>query len=47
MVGQTVDLFEIRPDWQDPSTTRRTPVARIPGYIRSEAHWRRTGCAVI
>ena len=36
LVGQTVDLFEIRPDWQDPSTTRHTPVARIR-YIRSKA----------
>ena len=29
VVEQTVDLFEIRPDWQDPSTTRHTPVARF------------------
>jgi hypothetical protein len=39
VVEQTVDLFEIRPDWQDPSTTRHTPVARIR-YIRSKAQWR-------
>ena len=39
VVGQTVDLFEIRPDWRDKSTTRHTPVARIR-YIRSKAQWR-------
>ena len=39
VVGQTVDLFEIRPDWRDPSTTRHTPVARVR-FIRSKAHWR-------
>jgi hypothetical protein len=39
VVGQTVDLFEIRPDWRDQSTTRHTPVARVR-YIRSKAQWR-------
>ncbi len=39
VVGQTVDLFEIRPDWRDKSTTRHTPVARIR-YVRSRAQWR-------
>ena len=39
LVGQTVDLFEIRPDWQDNSATRHTPVARIR-YIRSKVPWR-------
>jgi hypothetical protein len=39
LVGQTVDLFEIRPDWQDKSATRHTPVARIR-YIRSKVPWR-------
>ncbi|MFO1280488.1 MAG: hypothetical protein U1F04_13130 [Burkholderiaceae bacterium] len=39
VVGQTVDVFEIRPDWQDPSTTRHTPVARVR-FIRSP---KRTG----
>jgi hypothetical protein len=37
LVGQTVDLFEIRPDWRDQSATRHTPVARIR-YIRSKVH---------
>ena len=37
IVGQTVDVFEIRPDWQDNSTTRHTPVARIR-YVRSKAY---------
>jgi len=39
IVGQTVDVFEIRPDWQDNSTTRHTPVARIR-YVRSKGEWR-------
>ena len=39
VVGQTVDIFEIRPDWQDKTTTRHTPVARIK-YVKSRDEWR-------
>ena len=38
-VGQTVDIFEIRPDWQDKTETRHTPVARVR-YVRSKNEWR-------
>ena len=38
VVGQTVDVFEIRPDWQDKSTTRHTPVARMK-YVRTKEQW--------
>lgn len=39
VVGQTFDIFEIRPDWQDKNTIRRSPVARVK-YIRSRNEWR-------
>lgn len=38
VIGQTVDVFEIRPDWKDKTTTRHTPVARIK-FVRTKAHW--------
>ena len=38
VVGQTVDVFEIRPDWKDATTTRHTPVARVK-YVRTKQHW--------
>ena len=39
IVGHTIDVFEIRPDWQDKSTTRHTPVARVK-YVRTQDEWR-------
>ena len=39
VVGQTVDIYEIRPDWQDKSATRHTPVARVK-YVRVQDEWR-------
>jgi hypothetical protein len=36
--GQTVDIFEIRPDWKDKSKVRHTPVARIR-FVRTEEVW--------
>ena len=39
IVGHTVDLLEIRPDWQDKSTTRQRAFARIK-YIRTQDEWR-------
>ncbi len=39
VVGHTVDVFEIRPDWQDETTTRHTPVARVK-FVRTQRHWR-------
>jgi hypothetical protein len=39
IVGHTVDLFEIRPDWQDKTTTRHTPIARVK-FVRTREEWR-------
>ena len=39
VVGQTVDIFEIRPDWQDKTTIRHSPVARVR-YIKTQNEWR-------
>jgi len=39
IVGQTVDLQEIRPDWRDKAVTRQRPFARIK-YIRAQDEWR-------
>jgi hypothetical protein len=39
VVGQVVDMFEIRPDWQDATITRHRPFARIR-FVRSRKQWR-------
>jgi hypothetical protein len=39
ITGQTVDIFEIRPDWQDQNVIRHRPVARIK-YVKSQNEWR-------
>ena len=38
VVGQTVDIFEIRPDWQDQSITMHMPVARVK-FVRTQQRW--------
>lgn len=38
IAGHTVDIFEIRPDWQDKTATRHTPVARVR-FVRSKELW--------
>ena len=38
IVGQTVDIFEIRPEWNDSSSTRHTPVARLR-FVRTRNQW--------
>jgi hypothetical protein len=38
ILGHTVDIFEIRPDWQDKTTTRHTPAARIR-FVRTRNQW--------
>ncbi len=38
IVGHTVDIFEIRPNWQDKKATQRTPVARIK-FVRTRELW--------
>ncbi|MCL4798826.1 MAG: DUF3024 domain-containing protein [Burkholderiales bacterium] len=37
--GQSVQIFEIRPDWKDKSIKRETPVAKAT-YIRTKNCWR-------
>jgi len=37
--GQVIDLFAIRPDWQDETTLRQHPFARIR-YVKSQGEWR-------
>ena len=39
VVGQVVDVFEIRPDWQDPTITRHRSLARIR-FVRPSNEWR-------
>lgn len=39
IVGHTVDLFEIRPDWRDRTVVRQRPFARIR-YVRTADEWR-------
>jgi hypothetical protein len=39
IVSHTVDVFEIRPEWDDETSTRHTPVARVR-YVRSADEWR-------
>ena len=39
VVGHTVELFEIRPEWKDRSSTRHTPIARIR-FFRSRDAWK-------
>jgi len=37
--GQSVEIFEIRPDWRDRTTKGETPVAKAT-YVRTKNHWR-------
>ncbi len=39
LVNQSVELFEIRPDWRDHTKTTRSPVAKAT-YVRSQDLWR-------
>jgi hypothetical protein len=39
IVGQTVDLHEIRPDWREPQITRHRAFARMR-YVRTQDVWR-------
>lgn len=39
LVNQSVELFEIRPDWRDRTKTTHTPVAKAT-YVRSRDLWR-------
>ena len=37
--GQSVELFDIRPDWRNPKVKRETPFAKTT-YVRSSGQWR-------
>jgi len=37
--GQSVELYDIRPDFRDPSIKRETPFAKAT-YVRAKNHWR-------
>ena len=37
--GQSIGIFEIRPDWQDKTKLRETPVAKAT-YTRTTKQWR-------
>jgi hypothetical protein len=37
--GQSVELFDIRPDWQDKSQKRETPFAKAT-FVRAQNTWR-------
>jgi hypothetical protein len=39
IAGQSVELFEIRPDWQDPTRKMETPVAKAT-FVRTRNVWR-------
>lgn len=37
--GQSVEIFEIRPDWQDNTETMLTPVAKTT-FVRTRNRWK-------
>lgn len=37
--GQSIELFEVRPDWRDPEKTMETPVAKAT-YVRTQGVWK-------
>ncbi len=37
--GQSVEIFEVRPDWQDATKTMQSPVAKTT-FVRSKNRWR-------
>jgi hypothetical protein len=39
IVGHSVEIFEIRPDWQDKSKKMETPVAKST-FVRTKNRWR-------
>jgi hypothetical protein len=39
IVGHTVEVFEIRPEWRDASSTRHLPFARVR-FFRSREEWK-------
>jgi hypothetical protein len=39
IAGHSVELFEIRPDWQDPKKTMEHPIAKAT-FVRTRNLWR-------
>ena len=39
LANQSVELFEVRPDWRDPTRSSRTPIAKAT-FVRSRDIWR-------
>jgi hypothetical protein len=39
IAGQSVEIFETRPDWKEPSRTMENPVAKAT-FVRSRDCWR-------
>jgi len=39
VTGQSVEVFEVRPDWRDKSRTMETPVAKAT-FVRTRNRWR-------
>ena len=37
--GQSVEIFEIRPDWRNPAEKMETPVAKAT-FVRTQDSWR-------
>ena len=37
--GQSVEIFEVRPQWQNPTEKREHPVAKAT-FVRTRNHWR-------
>ena len=37
--GQSVEVFEVRPDWQDSSKTMQSPVAKTT-FVRAQNRWK-------
>jgi hypothetical protein len=37
--GQSIEIFEIRPDWQDPNEKMENPVAKAT-YVKRAEEWR-------
>jgi hypothetical protein len=37
--GQSVEVFEVRPDWQDPDVKRELPFAKAT-FVRTRDRWR-------
>ena len=39
VVGHSVEIFEIRPDWRDSSQKYEIPIAKTT-FVRTRGHWR-------